>query len=166
MVGGAEVLFSGNCSLMSSLLQKITVARTPSCLVPLEGSVSSAETRSPARQERGRGVKLETHPRPLQPCLRLCSASQKPQLEFSSWLLPFCGVLAFRCCRHFSSQNKYLMLLLSLHLIKMYRICAVNSNETNKTRPPLLKAYVVNEKCHYRLKNFAVNRAYREKFPL
>lgn len=35
-----------------------------------------------------------------------------------------------------------------------------------KQGPPLLKAYVVNEKCHYRLKNFAVNRAYREKFPL
>lgn len=78
----------------------------------------------------------------------------------------FLCVLFFRYCHHFFSQNKYLMLLLSLHLIKTYRICAVNSNETNKTRPPLLKAYVVNEKCHYRLKNFAVNRAYGEKFPL
>lgn len=38
-----------------------------------------------------------------------------------------------------SPQNKYLMLLLSLHLIKMYRICAVNSNETNKTRAPSLE---------------------------
>lgn len=37
------------------------------------------------------------------------------------------------------SQNKYLILLLSSHLIKMYRICAVNSNETNKTRAPSLE---------------------------
>lgn len=35
-----------------------------------------------------------------------------------------------------------------------------------KQGPPLLKAYVVNEKCHYRLKNFAVNRAYREVSPV
>ena len=73
-VGGAEASFSGNCSLMSSLLQKITVERTPSCLVPLEGNVSSEETTSPARQERGGGVKLETHPRPPLPCVQLRSA--------------------------------------------------------------------------------------------
>lgn len=72
------------------------------------------------------------------------------------WGLPLCQALGscggavhltpfFVCelgygdCHHFPPQNKYLMLLLSLHLIKMYRICAVNSNETNKTRAPSLE---------------------------
>lgn len=93
--GGAEASFSGNCSLMSSLLQ-ITVERTPSRLVPLEGNVSSEETMSPARQERGRGVKLETHPRPrYRVCAALLCRWPKPQLGFSTWLLPFCVRVSF-----------------------------------------------------------------------
>lgn len=42
-----------------------------------------------------------------------------------------------------NSRNKYFMLLLSAHLIKMYRICAVNANETNKTRAPLSRRHTL-----------------------
>lgn len=66
-----------------------------------------------------------------------------------------CVCVLFFCYCHCSlSQNKYLMLWLSLHLIKMYRICAVNSNETNKTRAPSLEGIRCEWKMSLQTKKF------------
>lgn len=84
---------------------------------------------------RGAGGKLQTPPPgpavALPAACRRLGAANRARHLTASFLRAFFSPH----CHRFFPQNKYLMLLLSLHLIKMYRICAVNSNETNKTRP-------------------------------
>lgn len=92
-VGGAEASFSGNCSLMSSLLQITVGALLPPC--PLGRNVSSGDHRALPEQERGKGVKLETHRPRYRVCAALLCRRPKPQLGFSTWLLPFCVRVSF-----------------------------------------------------------------------
>lgn len=109
----------------------------------------------------GAGVKWHV---PLQTLL-LSAARCAPgtlQTGLHPWLLPGC-VCALLSCHHFFPQNKYLMLLLSLHLIKMYRICAVNSNETNKTRAPSLEGIRCEWKMSLQTKKFCSKQGLRRE---
>lgn len=101
-----------------------------------EEPVSGADSTHPALQVQGlSGTCLPEPCSPLLPTVPLGCYRQGSVLDC---FLAVCVLFSPRC-HHFFPQNKYLMLLLSLHLIKMYRICAVNSNETNKTRAPSLE---------------------------
>lgn len=100
-----------------------------------------------------------------EPCSRLLPAvplGRCRQGSVPDCFLAVCVLFSPRC-HHFFPQNKYLMLLLSLHLIKMYRICAVNSNETNKTRAPSLEGIRCEWKMSLQTKKFCSKQGLRRE---
>lgn len=152
LCGERRVCFPGHDYELGSVLQE--VVRSPSSF--LKTASSESESKTTKCHVAGEGLRQRLPP--PNPLGRLCFAvwgllGSCTQAPAPDCFLSVC-VLFFCYCHRSFPQNKYLMLLLSLHLIKMYRICAVNSNETNKTRAPSLEGIRCEWKMSLQTKKF------------